>query len=82
MSQRGLDSDSESIAPIPYEDRAFPLKQAALEGLHVCENTALKLVRSGDLETFRIGRRHLVTGRAIRQCQTRLAARSKRLKQP
>lgn len=53
---------------IPYEERAFAFA-VACDALGVCENTGRTMVRKGELESFRVGRRHLVTGRAIRACQ-------------
>ena len=53
---------------IPYEERAFAFA-VACRILNICENTGRTLVRDGELVSFRVGRRHLVTGRAIRAYQ-------------
>lgn len=71
-----LNSLSEA-SPLPFEATAFPFDVASKDGLGVCPNTAMKLVRSGELESFKIGARRLVTGGAIIACQKRLAAREK-----
>lgn len=54
-----------SLDDVPFEERAFAFG-AACSAIGVCENTGRTLVRKGELTSFRIGRRHLVTGRAIR----------------
>lgn len=59
---------------IPYEERGFTF-EAACETLGVCTNTGLKLVRTGDLVSYRVGRRHIVSGAAIRNCRAKLEAR-------
>jgi excisionase family DNA binding protein len=50
---------------VPFAERAFTFGQAC-KILTVCENTARTLIRKGELESFRVGRRHLVSGRAIK----------------
>jgi len=59
---------------IPYEERGFAF-EAACEALGVCVNTGLKLVRAGDLVSYRVGRRHIVSGAAIRNCRAKLESR-------
>lgn len=53
---------------IPFAERAFAF-DVACRIIGICENTGRTLVRKGELESFRVGRRHLVTGRAIRAYQ-------------
>ncbi|BAL73749.1 helix-turn-helix domain-containing protein [Bradyrhizobium cosmicum] len=76
-----MSSDFTSPRPpshdVPYAERAFPFA-VACRVLGVCENTGRALVRKGLLESFRIGKRHLVTGRAIRAFQDAAAKAQRR----
>lgn len=58
---------------VPFAERAFTFEHAC-KILTVCENTARTLIRKGELESFRVGRRHLVSGRALKAY---MAAREK-----
>jgi hypothetical protein len=62
---------------IPYEKKAFGFATVC-KTIGVCSNTGLKLVRTGKLKTFRVGRRRLATGQAISDCQRLLEREQER----
>jgi hypothetical protein len=65
-------SDDSVSDPIPFEVRGHSFALAC-EALGICPNSGLKLVRDGKLKSYRVGRRHLVTGAAILECQAALS---------
>jgi excisionase family DNA binding protein len=62
-----------SDATIPFEIRGHDLRDAAT-ALGCGLTKARELVKNGELESYRIGRRVLVTGRAILAYQLKQAA--------
>jgi hypothetical protein len=64
-----------SIPGVPDDLQAMPFAVTCEMHFHCCTNTGLnRLVRTGKLQTFMVGRHRMVTRRAIRQCQELLAA--------
>lgn len=62
-----------SLDGIPYGKRGFAF-EVACAAIGICPNTGRTIVRRGELVSYRIGKRHLVTGQAIDDC---IAARVK-----
>ncbi|MEH2504016.1 excisionase family DNA binding protein [Bradyrhizobium sp. AZCC 1578] len=56
------------MSEVPFEDRVFTFIEACRDQMRVSRGHGYKLVKEGRLEIVKLGRRTVVTGRAIRKC--------------